>query len=231
MIMMTKPLVFFTLLALGMTACLAQDKPTLEQAREKFEAADALLGKTCKETCDGLDKTGAAALQKKQQAWLKFRDAKAESLLPADAEGKKSDPKLSVDYWETMTGYTEVRIDFLHAWSGKNLPPGITGEYTDSEDGDLQLEETKDGIEFSFSVVRGNASHAGQITGIIQPKGGKAYFKEKLEDGQKGPPCELAFAFTDGHIVKVVEKSPDPDVESDVHYGGDYFKTTQAAKP
>jgi hypothetical protein len=76
--------------------------------------------------------------------------------------------------------------------------------------------------QLSFSVVRGAASSTGQITGIATRKGNTAHFKDDAVDN--GKPCELEFTFIDGHIVKVVEVSPDPEAGPGVHYDGEYYK-------
>lgn len=218
------------ILTLGTVAAPAEDKaapdPAVEAARTKFAEADALLNKVFKETCADLDKEETAALKKKEAAWEKFRDTT--SAARAQHGDKKMDPKLSADYWASMESYDRVRINFLQIYTGKGLPKGISGEYTDCQDGDLELDETKDGINFTLSVVRGGESHTGQISGTAVRKGNTAHFKQQVEPGQKGKPCELVFTFSAGHIVKIEEVTPDPDAEAGVHYDGDYYKKAGA---
>lgn len=90
----------------------------------------------------------------------------------------------------------------------------------------MDLEETKEGVKFSISAVRGRSAHTGDINGVLHIKNGKAYFKQKLarsEDG--GLPCEMEFTFIDGHIVNIDEKQWDSLAGQGVSYGGRYYKT------
>ena len=214
----------FAVVALGVIVSRAEDQPTLDDARKKFEVADALLTTAYRETVAGLDKTKAAALKKQEAAWIDFREARSETLTIEHS------PKISVDYlqtmeyWQTMIAYTEERTEFLKTYTGKNVSPGINGDYTDSVDGDLQLEERPEGLFFTFSVVRGRAANTGQLTGIAQRKGNSAHYKGDKVEGSKTPPCELTFTFIDGHIARVEEVSPDPEAGKGVHYDGVYYK-------
>lgn len=219
------------MLSLGIAAARADDDPALAQARAKFETAEALLKTTLKETSAGLEKAKAAALQKKEAAWEEFRDARSAALARTSAGGQLEKPKLSAAYWEAMATYTQMRVDFLRLYTGKTASKGITGEYKDAYDGDLEVEETKEGINFTLSVVRGNAALPGQISGAAVKKGDTARFKQQFEPGQKGKPCELVFTFSEGHIAKIEEVSPDPDVEAGVHYDGEYYKTSDPVIP
>src|ERR1700709_2076323 len=113
-----KIVMLFAVLALGVVTSRAEDKPTLEQSRKKFDVEDALLNKTYKETCAELDKARVAELRGKQRDWIQYRDSMAESA-PFFNTGAQSDaPKRTVDFWEAMTDITQDRIEFLRAYSG-----------------------------------------------------------------------------------------------------------------
>ncbi|HWB61621.1 MAG TPA: lysozyme inhibitor LprI family protein, partial [Chthoniobacteraceae bacterium] len=179
---------FPALLILATAFARGDDKDAVAQARATFTRDDAVLNKVFKETVAGLDKAKAAALQKKETAWVAFREERSAG--KAKAAGAKADAvKESPDYWQSMISYTVVRTDFLKTYTGKGLSAGIDGDYTDTMDGDLQLEERTEGLFFTFSAVRGDAQNTGQLTGIAQEKGGKAHFKGEAEDGKKA--CEI----------------------------------------
>lgn len=207
-----------------------EDKPSFENARTKFGKQNAELNEVYKAVMSGLDKTKAAQLREDERRWLQYRQSGVESY-PRFNSGKWPEtPAHSVDYWQAMSGYTKERIKFLRAWSGKDVPPGITGEYSDSYGRSLKLEETKDGIKFSIVAVTGSARHVGDLNGIAERRGDKAYYKEKLDLGDGRPPCELVFIFVEGHVAKVMEKARDPDAGMGVSYIGDYYKIGKLRK-
>lgn len=218
--------VLMAILALAGGALHAMPKARLapEEARKDFEAVDALLNKAYKEAMAGLDAAGAARLREAERDWIVYRDG----MIAADF-GDESATKHSADYWEAMAEYAKERAEFLRAWSGKNAAAGVGGKYSDSYGGALELKETKEGIEFSLSVVRGKAHNEGSIDGTLHREGEKAVFTQKLEAGQDGPPCELVFTFIGNHVVRIEEKTPDSLAGYNVHYDGDYYKIGKVA--
>lgn len=208
------------LLALGAVVSRVEAGPSYGEMRAKFELADAELNKVYKATIAELDKEKAAKLREDERDWIAYRDE-----MVAHDFHEDENPKLDPDYWVTLAIYARERTAFLHAWSGKHVPSGITGEYSDSYGGTLDLEETKEGINFSINAVRTRAHNEGNIDGTLHRKGDKAYFKQ--QPGQEelfGPPCELVFTFIDDHIVKIEEKVPDSGAGHNVHYSGEYYK-------
>ena len=170
-------------------------------------------------------------LRQKERDWLQYRDMMAESA-PFFNTGAQSDaPKRTVDYWEEMTNINQARIDFLRAYSGKKMPAGITGTYSDSYGGTLQLEEKKSGVAFSINTVRGMARNTGDIDGVAQRSGDKLTFKDHPDAGDDRAPCEITFTLSDGHIVKVEEKNGDYYHGFNANFDGDYYKTGKLEKP
>ena len=224
--MKTIIVMLLAVLASGPTGvCMPKARYTLAEAQALFQKADAGLNKAYNGALAELDKTKAAQLRNYEREWISYRD----EMVAHDFH--EEHPERNPDYWECLAIYAHERAEFVHAWSGKHIPPGITGEYSDSYGGALELTETTDGVEFSLSVTRGRAHNEGEMDGILQIKDGNAYFKEKLEPGEEGPPCELAFTFIEGHIVKIEEKVASHDVGFNVHFGGDYYKTGSLKKP
>ena len=206
----------------------AEGGSRLAKARSRFEAADAELNKAYKALSGELDKEKLAELRGLQREWLAYRDWRAESLPEVDGAGTG---KSSVEYWDTMRLLTEARTAILRVYTGKNVPPGISGEYGDCYGGELRLEEKKDGIAFSISVVRGPTSSTGDISGMALKKDGQAHFKEKLEPGETGSPCEITFTFIDGHIVKVEAKNAEQYLGNNARFDGRYYKTGKLKEP
>ncbi|MEY2489538.1 MAG: hypothetical protein QOC70_1480 [Verrucomicrobiota bacterium] len=200
----------------------------LEQARQRFGAADADLNKTFQELRGKLRGNALNDLRDRQREWLKHRDYIA-SDQPRQNGFEGSDFKQSPDYWEAMADLTQDRATFLRAAFNPALPKGITGVYQDSQGGALQLEETTQGIVFSINVVRGPTTHTGGLNGVAALKGSVAVYKEKGAEDRK--PCELTFAFSDGHIATVTGKNTEYYHGARAYFDGTYFKVAKLDKP
>jgi len=220
---------FVTWLAICLPS-FADSQPTLATARKDFQAADTVLNKTYKAVCAGLTKPQVAALRELQRDWVQYRDQHAQDLLHlnGDDPGNEDTPEKSGAYWKYMTDLTTERIHFLKVYSGADVPKGISGTYSDFCDGDLTLKETKQGIEFSCDVVRGRAANQGDISGVAQLQGDKAYYKEVIPADQTDAdrkPAQLTFTFIDGHVVNVEEKDANYYEGMSACFGGTYYKT------
>lgn len=203
-----------------------QEDVTMAAARTQFEQEDKKLNRVYEEVMRGLDDAQKKKLREDERAWLDYRETESLSFVWFNRGGKPvpDDAHDSPDYWHSMEFETEPRIDFLRAWSGKDLPRGITGEYDDSRGASLDMEETDAGVKFSLFAVRGHSRHTGDIEGVAMRHGDKAYFKQKLERGERGPACELEFTFSEGRVVAVAEKVRDSGAGMGVSYAGTYHK-------
>ena len=227
-----KLLALFAVLTLGVAVLRGEDKPmTLAQAKAKFEKTDAELNNAYKAAIAELDKTKVAELREDERAWITYRDDMAEGMPSFNTGQEVDEPEKTLDYWEAKASFTRDRIEFLKAYSGRTVPAGFTGIYSDSYGGDMEMEETKGGIKFHLTVVRGHAHNIGEISGVAARREDKAYFKQKLDEGDEGPACELVFTLTGGHIVKIEEKVRDPEAGNGVHYDGTYYKIGKIKKP
>ncbi len=196
-------------------------KPTLKETRAKFEERDAVLNEVYQSLLARLDKTGAAQLRENERMWVVYRSDMAK----ADAVDDGDNPGLSADYWESMADYTDDRLVFLRAWTGKDLPPGIAGTYSDSFGGTLTLTQGEDGIDFELYVARGRDHNEGEMAGTLHFLEGKAFFRDKPEAGDNGPASVLGFFFVDGHTMKIIDNAvSDNNMNRHIYFAGDYFK-------
>jgi hypothetical protein len=79
--------------------------------------------------------------------------------------------------------------------------------------------------------VRGPTLHTGGLTGVAARKGQVAIYKEEVEPADDRKPCELTFAFSDGHIVKVTGKNTGYYHGARAYLDGTYFKVAKLEKP
>jgi uncharacterized protein YecT (DUF1311 family) len=222
-----KVLVMLTFFGLAAATGRSADKgPTLAQARADYAVADGKLNKAYAAAVVGLEKNEAAKLREDERDWIAYRDGMIEGDFHADEGSEKTEP----DYWEELAEYAKNRTDYLRGYAGKRVPPGIAGEYTDSYGGSIEFTETKEGVDFDLSAVRGMGHNNGEIPGTLTAKGDSAFIKEKLDAGDEGPACELYFKFGAGRSVEVDEKVPDSGAGAGVHYGGIYYKFSEVRK-
>jgi uncharacterized protein YecT (DUF1311 family) len=219
-----------TILSSGAAISAEDDPAKLDEAKQRFAAADADLNKTFQEVRSKLPDTARNDLRDRQREWLKHRDYIA-SGQPRQNGFEGTDFKQSPDYWEAMADLTKERAEFLRAAFNPALPKGITGVYQDSYGGALQLEETAQGLVFSINVVRGPTVHTGGLGGVATLKGRVATYKEKVEPADDRKPCELTFAFSDGHIAKVTGKNTGYYHGARAYFDGIYLKVAKLEKP
>ncbi|MGC3991687.1 MAG: lysozyme inhibitor LprI family protein [Chthoniobacteraceae bacterium] len=207
--------------------CSANPIPALQRARAQFESADALLNKTYQSIEASLTKEQRAELRRLQRDWLPYRDAEAVSLITfnADTSEAPDHPENRPEYWDNRTSLTRERIEFLTVYSGRTVSKGIAGHYDDFHNGELTLTETKRGIVFSCTVVRGPKAHVGEISGTAQLHGNRAIYREHLDRGENRQPAEMTFTFIDQHIVKIEGKNTDEYAGMGVSFNGMYYKT------
>lgn len=218
------------MLSSGSAISAEEEAAKLDQARQRFAEADADLNKTFQEVRSKLPENARNDLRDRQREWLKHRDYIA-SDQPRQNGFEGTDLKQSPDYWEAMADLTKERAEFLRAAFNPALPKGMTGEYQDSYGGALQLEETAQGLVFSINVVRGPTTHTGGLSGVATLKGRIALYKEKVEPAEDRKPCELIFAFSDGHIVKVTGKNTGYYHGARAYFDGTYLKVAKLEKP
>ena len=212
----------------GFNECLQYDLKTGEvgeatsgpesDLQREFEKVDAALNDEYKKLTAELNQREVSLLKERQRQWIKYRDNTAEGK-PFFNGQHPDDPKTTMDYWKTMTSLTQERKEFLAIYSGKNVAKGISGKYTDSLGGDLEISQKGDELKFSISVVRGARAHTGQMEGTAKLSGDQAVFRD--DNG----PCEVTFKFSDGHIVELKGKDTGEYGEKGVSFDGLYFKT------
>ena len=191
---------FFTLLML--TVCLntisAQDKPLdAKAARTAFDKADRALNAAWAAAKQALPEEEFNKLKEDQRAWVEYRDYLARSPMytGADAQGE-----LALDapeYLEAAAGLEDMRSEWLkgliHEWKDETL----TGEWTDSYGGSIELVEREGHLHFIIQCVRGPTSHVGGLSGIAVWNPNIGWFSDKGRDKEKTDETNLSFILRD----------------------------------
>ena len=191
---------FFTLLML--TVCLstasAQDKPLdAKAAKAVFDKADLALNAAWSAAKQALPEEEFNKLKEDQRAWVEYRDYLARSPMytGADAQGE-----LALDapeYLEAAAGLEDMLTEWLkgliHEWKDETL----TGEWTDSYGGSIELVEREGHLHFIIQCVRGPTSHVGGLSGIAAWNPNIGWFSDKGRDKEKTDETNLSFILRD----------------------------------
>lgn len=191
---------FFTLLLIAACCCAghAQDKPlSAKAAKAVFEKSDHALNEAWAAAKQALPEVEFNKLKEDQRAWVEHRDYLARSPMYTGADVQGELPLDSADYLEAAAGLEEMRTEWLkgliHEWKDETL----TGYWTDSYGGSIEVVEKDNHLYFSFSVVRGPTSHGGDISGVAVWNPNIGWFSDKGRDKDKTDETNLSFILRD----------------------------------
>ncbi|MEZ4814754.1 MAG: hypothetical protein R3A80_06045 [Bdellovibrionota bacterium] len=158
-------------------------------------------------------------LKNSQRSWVGSRnvmwgDPENDSDLP---RGESLPEKLS-----NLTLVTLSRVEYLKAYTGDNVLPGLAGDYTDSQGGNFSITATGRPNIYSvtFEVVRGRGLSNGfeELSLSVHPgKGNQESGRIALENG-----CTVDFKRIN-HLIKVTEIGG-CDHGAGAYYSGNYLK-------
>jgi uncharacterized protein YecT (DUF1311 family) len=169
---------------------------SVARAKKRWQEVDAILNARYESIRKEVSQERFAELRQLQRKWLDYRNFMAK-YQPSWMPESKFPLEQSADYWNSMEELTRTRLEFLRAWLGKEVEPGITGTYEDFEGGTLTLKQTAKGLEFLLEVVRGHNAHTDEISGVARLEGQQAFFADAEPSSGK-----LTFTIPGEHQVK-----------------------------
>jgi uncharacterized protein YecT (DUF1311 family) len=191
---------FFTLLLIAACCCAghAQDKPlSAKAARAVFEKSDHALNEVWAAAKQALPEVEFNKLKEDQRAWVEYRDYLARSPMYTGADIQGELPLDSADYLEAAAGLEEMRTEWLkgliHDWKDETL----TGYWTDSYGGSIEVVEREGHLHFVIQCVRGPTSHLGGLAGIAVWNPNIGWFSDKGWDKDKTDETNLSFILRD----------------------------------
>jgi uncharacterized protein YecT (DUF1311 family) len=200
----------------------ADEKPkTLAEAKAAFAKADKALNEAWAGAKQALDESEFAALQMKQRQWVVYRDhrARGEDRNLSEAEAKKSP-----DYYETAAELTQARADWLRGRIKNDTDPVITGLWTDSFGGAVEIVQEKHRLLFVIEVVRGSSFHLGSLAGVATWNEPLGWFSDKGRDKDKPEETNLVFVRR-GFVLEVIGANTSYYHGARAYFDGEYCKT------
>jgi uncharacterized protein YecT (DUF1311 family) len=194
---------FFTLLlaAVFISTGRAQEKQLSPRAAKTvFDKADAALNAAWTAARQTLSETDFNKLKEDQRAWVAHRDYLARSPLFTGGGGQEELAIDSPEYLEAAAGLEGERTEWLkglmHEWKDETL----TGHWTDSYGGSLEIVEREGHLHFVVQCVRGPTLHVGGLSGIAVWNPNIGWFSDKGRDKDRDDETNLSFIRRDKRL-------------------------------
>ena len=216
-------LIVALLLAAPTVLLAAEEKPkTLAEAKTAFAKADKALNDAWAAAKKTLGESEFAELQGKQRNWLKYREDLSRG---ANRDNGEPEGKQSAWYYDTAATMTESRADWLRARI-KNEDDSLTGVWTDSYGGTLEIVQEKEKLFFGIEVVRGPTFHTGSLAGVATWNSPIGWFTDKGHDKEKTDETNLAFV-SRGTVLEIIGANTSYYHGARAYFDGGYCKTGQ----
>ncbi|MFC5458104.1 lysozyme inhibitor LprI family protein [Prosthecobacter fluviatilis] len=182
------------LITAGTGSARAEEKPlTRDAAKVLFDKADRALNEAWAAVKRKLPEKDFNKLKEDQRSWVEYRDCLARSPLFTGAGGQDDLPLDAPEYLEAAAGLEDERSEWLkgliHEWKDETL----SGVYSDSRGGRVEVAEEGGHLYFSISVVRGPTSHGGDISGVAVWNAPIGWYSDKGIDKDKSDETNLSF--------------------------------------
>lgn len=190
-------------LLMGLVGPLAAESETpltAKEARARFEKADKALNAVWSKVKKSLPASSFDSLKAEQKAWVESRDYLA---LSPGYSGAPVDEKLaptSPEYFETAAILTETRTQWLTGLLVEPNDEPLTGKWSDSYGGEIELVEKDGQLLFLLGVVRGPTAHSGHLAGRASWNAPLGWFTDKGRDPDKDTESNIAFVLRDQRL-------------------------------
>lgn len=180
----------------------AQESLTPKQAKAKFEKADKALNDAWAAAKAALPESEFNKLKDSQRAWVAYRDYLARSPLYTGSDAQGELALDSPDYLSAAAELEDMRTDWLKALvsAQKKTDHTLSGIWTDSYGGTLQLVEQGGQLYFIIECVRGPTSHLGGLSGVAAWNETIGWFSDKDLDKEKEDVTNLSFTMRDNQL-------------------------------
>jgi len=223
-------LTVFVVFACGLilTPASAQEKKlSPAEAKALYEKADKALNAAWAAAKEKLSPADFTKLKEEQRAWVEYRDYLARSPMYTGEDAQDELPLDSPAYLEAAAGLEDMRTDYLQglvrAWKEDET---MTGHWTDSYGGHIDIVERDGRLYFTTECVRGPTSHVGGLAGEAAWNKTIGWFSDKghADKGDEGE-TNLSFTLRDG-TLEIIGANTGYYHGARAHFDGHYVKTS-----
>jgi len=205
-------------------AAAEEKKPTLTEAKAEFAKADRALNAAWEAVKKKFSGPEMERLKEEQRGWVEYRDYMALAPGYSGAPAEEARAKVSAEYFAAAAGLTEERVRFLQ---GMLAPPGetLTGSWTDSYGGLLEVVEKDGKLHFRIAVVRSHAVHVGQLAGVADWNERIGWFSDKDRQKDRQEVANVAFLLRDNGRLELAGANTQHYHGVRAHFDGEYVRT------
>ncbi len=211
------------LFTLFLGASFAQEALSPAQSKALYEKADRALNDAWTAAKQALSESEFNALKESQRAWVEHRDYLARS---PQYTGAATQGELSLnapEYFEAAAGLAEMRTAWLQGLIRSAADDSLTGVWTDSYGGRIDVVEREGHLHFIMECVRGPTSHIGGLAGIAVWNETIGWFTDKGRDKDKTAETNLSFALR-GRKLEVIGANTGYYHGARAYFDGAYVK-------
>lgn len=176
----------------------AEDKPlTREAAKALFDKADHALNEAWAAAKKALPDWEFTKLKEDQLIWVEYRDYLARSPTYTGAAAREQLSLDSPEYLQAAAGLEDIRTELLKGLIQDWKVNTLTGKWSDSRGGTVEIVEQDGHLFFIVSCVRGITSHNGDLSGVAVWNSPIGWFSDKGRDKNKSDETNLSFVLSD----------------------------------
>jgi len=213
--------------AFSVTSHAQEKKLTAKQAKAFYDRTDEALNDAWAAAKAALPEAEFNKLKEEQKGWVEYRDYLARSPMYTGAE---TDGELALDapeYLEAAAYLAEDRTKWLKGlvreWGAEET---LTGVWSDSHGGTIQVVEQENRLYFVVECVRGPTSHLGGLSGIAAWNQTIGWFSNKDREEGKEEETNLSFILRDKKL-ELIGANTGGYHGARAYFDGDYVKTGQ----
>lgn len=204
--------------------CPAQEKKlTAGQAKALYEKQDGLLNEAWAAAKKALSESEFNQLKDDQRAWVEYRDYLARSPLYTGVDAQEELPLDSTEYLEAVAGLAEMRTRWLKGLLSEFSDDSLTGVWTDSYGGHIEIVEKDGQLHFSIECVRGPTSHVGGLDGSAVWNRPIGWFSDKGADDTGDLEANLSFVLRN-HRLEITGANTGHYHGARAYFDGEYVR-------
>jgi uncharacterized protein YecT (DUF1311 family) len=196
-----------------------QKQLTLAEAKAAFAKADKALNDAWAAAKKALGESDFAVLQIKQRDWVKYREDLARG---ANRDNGEPEGKQTAVYLQTAAELTSTRVDWLRSRI-TNVDESLTGLWSDSFGGTLEIVEEKNRLLFVVQAVRGRTFHTGSLAGVATWNTPLGWFSDKGRNKEKTDETNVAFV-SRGSVLEIIGANTSYYHGARAYFDGEYCK-------